>query len=60
MNTDVWIKDESEVINKIKNISEDIDKELDKDEIDKERLFKLRYQQFIQGLYLTQNPLNNK
>lgn len=48
------IESESKVINKITDIVSKIEEELDKniDEIDKDKLFKLRYQQFIQGLKL--------
>lgn len=46
---------QQEVIDKIKNISEQIDEELEKEQIDKEKLFKLRYTQFVQGLYLNMN-----
>ena len=48
------IESEANVIDKINDISSQIGEELDKnvDEIDKEKIFKLRYQQFIQGLKL--------
>nr|DAD66761.1 MAG TPA: hypothetical protein [Myoviridae sp. ctPuP5] len=48
------IESEANVIDKINDINSQIDEELDKnvDEIDKEKIFKLRYQQFIQGLKL--------
>lgn len=46
---------QQEVIEKIKNISEQIDEELEKDDIDEDKLFKLRYSQFIQGLHLNMN-----
>lgn len=48
------IESEANVIDKINDINSKIDEELDKnvDEIDKEKIFKLRYQQFIQGLKL--------
>lgn len=46
---------QQEVIEKIKNISEQIDDELNKEEIDEDKLFKLRYTQFIQGLHLNMN-----
>lgn len=48
------IESEANVIDKINDINTQIDEELDKnvDEIDKEKIFKLRYQQFIQGLKL--------
>lgn len=46
---------QQEVIDKIKNISEQIDEELEKEQIDEEKLFKLRYTQFVQGLYLNMN-----
>lgn len=46
---------QQEVIERIKNISEQIDDELNKEEIDEDKLFKLRYTQFIQGLHLNMN-----
>ena len=46
---------QQEIIGKIKNISEQVDDELEKEEIDEEKLFKLRYAQFIQGLHLNLN-----
>lgn len=48
------IETEANVVDKITNIASKIDEELEKDveEIDKDKLFKLRYQQFIQGLKL--------
>ena len=46
---------QQEVIERIKNISEQIDDELNKEEIDEDKLFKLRYTQFIQGLHLNIN-----
>jgi len=48
------IESEANVIDKINDINSQIGEELDKnvDEIDKEKIFKLRYQQFIQGLKL--------
>lgn len=46
---------QQEVIEQIKNISEQIDEELEKEKIDDEKLFKLRYAQFIQGLHLNMN-----
>ena len=46
---------QQEIIGRIKNISEQVDEELLKEEIDEEKLFKLRYAQFIQGLHLNMN-----
>ena len=48
---------QQEIIGRIKNISEQVDEELEKEDIDKDKLFKLRYVQFIQGLHL--NLKNN-
>ena len=41
---------QQEVIERIKNISEQIDDELNKEEIDEDKLFKLRYTQFIHNI----------
>ena len=46
---------QQEIIGRIKNISEQVDEELEKEEIDEEKLIKLRYAQFIQGLHLNMN-----
>lgn len=46
---------QQEIIGKIKDISEQVDEELEKEEIDEDKLFKLRYAQFIQGLHLNMN-----
>jgi hypothetical protein len=48
----------SDVIEKLVNISEKIEEELEKDTIDEEKLFKLRYEQLIKGLYLNQYNKN--
>lgn len=46
---------QQEIIGRIKNISEQVDEELEKEDIDEDKLFKLRYAQFIQGLHLNLN-----
>lgn len=46
---------QQEIIGRIKNISEQVDKELEKEDINEDKLFKLRYAQFIQGLHLNLN-----
>lgn len=46
---------QQEIIGRIKDISEQVDEELEKEEIDEDKLFKLRYAQFIQGLHLNMN-----
>lgn len=46
---------QQEIIGRIKNISEQVDEELEKEDIDEDKLFKLRYTQFIQGLHLNLN-----
>lgn len=48
------LNENSEIVEKLVDISEKIDEELQKEEIDKEKLFKLRYEQLIRGLYLNQ------
>ena len=52
------MEDEEKVIENIKKINDDINNTLKQDEIDKERLFKLRYAQMIQGLYLNSSMMN--
>ncbi|UVX33185.1 MAG: hypothetical protein [Bacteriophage sp.] len=48
------IESETNVIDKINDINSQIEEELDKniEEVDKKKIFQLRYQQFIQGLKL--------
>lgn len=46
---------QQEIIGRIKDISDQVDEELEKEEIDEDKLFKLRYAQFIQGLHLNMN-----
>lgn len=46
---------QQEIIGRIKKISEEVDDELEKEELDEEKIFKLRYAQFIQGLHLNLN-----
>lgn len=48
------IESEVNVIDKINDINSQIEEELDKniEEVDKKKIFQLRYQQFIQGLKL--------
>lgn len=50
-------EDKSDVIDKIYELSSQIDEELEKDTIDEEKVFKLRYAQLIKGFYL--NQMNN-
>lgn len=52
---------QSEVLETLQTIAEKIEEETNKDteEIDKEKLFKLRYKQLIQGMNVTQNPFYN-
>lgn len=49
----IYSIDNSDVIKDIRNISDKINEELEKDEIDNKKVFELRYQQFIKGLYLS-------
>ena len=46
---------QQEIIGRIKKISEEVDDELEKEELEEEKIFKLRYTQFIQGLHLNLN-----
>lgn len=54
-NINIYDKEsEANVIDKINDINSQIEEELDKniEEVDKKKIFQLRYQQFIQGLKL--------
>lgn len=50
-----------DTIKEIQKIDEKVTEECNKDsdDVDKEKIFKLRYQQMIKGLYLNQYGMNN-
>jgi hypothetical protein len=54
---DWQISENNEVVDKIKETDAELKKELEKDNFDKDKIFKLRYRQMIQGLYL--QDINN-
>ena len=45
-----------DVINGIIEIDNQIQEEVDKDVVDKQKLTKLRFEQMLRGLYLFENP----
>ena len=47
-----------DVVNTIADIDAQITEECNKENIDREKIFKLRYQQMIKGMYLNQNGIN--
>ena len=47
-----------DVVNTIADIDAQITEECNKENIDREKIFKLRYQQMIKGIYLNQNGIN--
>ena len=52
--------DQNEVIENIKKIDEEIQDEFDKgDNIDKDKVMKLRFKQLMQGLYLNESGMKN-
>ena len=57
-NENIYIPNQDDVKQKLIDLTLEVEEELNKEEIDKEKIFKLRYQQMIQGLYL-QYPNNN-
>lgn len=57
-NENIYIPNQDNVKQKLIDLTLEVEEELNKEEIDKEKIFKLRYQQMIQGLYL-QYPNNN-
>lgn len=57
-NENIYISNQDDVKQKLIDLTLEVEEELNKEEIDKEKIFKLRYQQMIQGLYL-QYPNNN-
>lgn len=46
----------NDVINGIIEIDKQIQEEVDKDVVDKQKLTKLRFEQMLRGLYLFENP----
>lgn len=54
---DWQISENNEVVEEIKKTDAELKKELEKDNFDKDKIFKLRYRQMIQGLYL--QDINN-
>lgn len=52
---DINLEIEKEALEKLQVISEDLEKEYNKEQLDKEKIMKLRYAQMIQGLYLQNN-----
>ena len=58
MDENVYTVNAEEIKEKLIELSNEVSDELQKEEVDKEKVFKLRYQQMIQGLYL-QYPNNN-
>ena len=54
----IYLPNQENVKKKLIDLTLEVEEELNKEEIDKEKIFKLRYQQMIQGLYL-QYPNNN-
>lgn len=57
---DWQITENNEVVNKIKETDAELKKELERDNFDKDKIFKLRYRQMIQGLYLQDTNNINK
>lgn len=56
---DYTVLERADVVQQIVDTDDEIKKELEKEKIDEEKVFKLRYRQMIQGLYL-QDVNNNK
>jgi len=51
------VYDKQRVIDGIVDIDEQIQEEVNKDEVDKKKLTKLRFEQMLRGLYLWENPM---
>lgn len=50
---------ENEVLEKLHQYEEQVNEELSKDNIDKEKIMKLRYEQLLKGMFMTQDPSYN-
>ena len=51
-------KDNGEIIHILQEIDNQVNEELEKENVDKQKIYNLRFQQLMQGIYLTQNPFN--
>ena len=49
-----------EIIEKFIDNAQEINEELEKEQIDEEKLFQLRYKQLVQGFYLNQTNINKR
>lgn len=47
-----------DIVNTIADIDGEITEECNKENADKQKIFQLRYQQMIKGMYLNQNGIN--
>ena len=50
------IYDEGEIIKEISEIDAKVKEEVNKPNADNDKIVKLRFQQLLRGMYLTQNP----
>lgn len=48
--------DQKELIHEIQNIDNQVIEELSKENIDKKKIYELRFQQLMKGLWINQNP----
>ena len=56
LDTPYLVYDNSEITKEIQEIDAQVKEELAKDKVNQERLYQLRFQQLMRGIYLTQNP----
>lgn len=48
--------DQKEIINEIQKIDNQVMEELSKENVDKKKIYELRFQQLMKGLWINQNP----
>lgn len=48
--------DQNEIIHEIQNIDNQVIEELSKENVDKKKIYELRFQQLMKGLWINQNP----
>ena len=54
-----YIDEQNDAIEGVKNIDKEIQKEFSKGSMaNKEKITKMRFEQMLRGLYITQNPMN--
>lgn len=54
-----YILNQKEAIERVREIDKMVIEELNKDKKDREKITRLRFEQMLRGLYITQNPIES-